>query len=337
MYKVSILVPIYGVEQYIERCARSLFEQTYQNLEYVFVNDCSPDRSLELLLNVIKDYPQRKNAVRIVSHEKNRGLAAARNTALEYATGVFICHVDSDDWVDPQMVECLVSRQLETDADIVSCDAIIHYPSWERYWEEPDYESKDEMMRNILRLSIDHAIWRRLIRLSLYKANDIQMVEGVNIGEDHYTLPRLLFYADSFARCKRALYHYNCLNEHSYMQSTEERFSLLRYKSDIASFNILTDFFRQRASNYCDLLYALEAAYVYKQFFNVLKVGDKGGYNELCKDWKSIDNVFLKEAANCKSDCKVKLFSSSFYCLNRIRVIYRIFLKKIFGIRRYEF
>lgn len=336
MYKVSILVPIYGVEQYIERCARSLFEQTYQNLEYVFVNDCSPDRSLELLLNVITDYPQRKDAVRIVSHEKNRGLAAARNTALEYATGVFISHVDSDDWVDPQMIECLVSRQLETDADIVSCDALIHGSDGERYLEESDYGSKDEMMRRILQLSMDHVIWRRLIRLSLYKANDIHLVEGANIGEDHYTLPRLLFYADSFARCKRVLYHYNCLNEHSYMQSTDEAFNFIRYKSNITSFNILTDFFRPRSSYYSDYLCALKSAYVYKQFFIVLKAGNKDGYKELCKDWKSMDRVFLKEAADCKSDFRIRLLSPSFYWLNRLRVISKVILNKVFGIRRYE-
>ena len=154
MYKVSILVPIYNVERYIERCARSLFEQTYTNLEYVFVDDCSPDRSLALLQDVIKDYPQRKDAVRIVSHEKNRGLAATRNTALECATGVFISHVDSDDWIAPRMIECLVSKQQETDADIVSCDALIHGSDGERYLEEPNYGSKDEMMRRILQLSM---------------------------------------------------------------------------------------------------------------------------------------------------------------------------------------
>ena len=99
MHKVSILVPIYGVERFIERCARSLFEQTYPNIEYVFVNDCTADRSVEILKELVEDYPGRKDAVKIISHEKNRGLAAARNTALENATGVFICHVDSDDWV----------------------------------------------------------------------------------------------------------------------------------------------------------------------------------------------------------------------------------------------
>lgn len=68
--KVSILVPVYGVEKYIERCARSLFEQTYDNIEYIFVDDCTKDRSIEILQKVLEDYPNRKNQVKILNHEK---------------------------------------------------------------------------------------------------------------------------------------------------------------------------------------------------------------------------------------------------------------------------
>lgn len=119
-YRVSILVPIYGVEQYIERRARSLFEQTCQELEYVFVNDCTPDKSMELLSGVLEDYPERKGAVKIVNHEKNRGLAASRNTGVENATGEFVCLVDSDDWLERNAVEVLLEGQQKKDADMVS-------------------------------------------------------------------------------------------------------------------------------------------------------------------------------------------------------------------------
>ena len=120
MYKVSILVPIFGVEKYIERCARSLFEQTYSNLEYIFVNDCTPDKSVEVLENVMVNYPERIENVKILTHEKNRGVAAVRNTALDNACGDFVSLVDSDDWLELDAVELLVSKQLKTDADIVT-------------------------------------------------------------------------------------------------------------------------------------------------------------------------------------------------------------------------
>ena len=75
--KVSILVPVYGVEKYIERCVRSLFEQTYENIEYVFVDDCTKDKSIEILNSVLAEYPNRKKQAKILHHDKNRGLSHA--------------------------------------------------------------------------------------------------------------------------------------------------------------------------------------------------------------------------------------------------------------------
>ena len=83
--KVSILVPIYNVEKYIERCAVSLFEQTYENIEYVFVNDCTPDQSIKVLKHVLGRYPQRSSKTKVINHDRNRGVAASRNTALDKA------------------------------------------------------------------------------------------------------------------------------------------------------------------------------------------------------------------------------------------------------------
>lgn len=96
---VSILVPIYGTEKYIERCTRSLFEQSYSNIEFVFVNDYTPDRSVEILKSILEKYPQQKSNTKIISHDKNRGVAAARNTLLDNATGDYVMWVDSDDYI----------------------------------------------------------------------------------------------------------------------------------------------------------------------------------------------------------------------------------------------
>lgn len=332
MYLVSCLIPIFNTEKFIERCASSLFEQTYPKLEFIFVNDCTPDRSIEILQNVITQYPERKDSVRIINHEKNRGLAAARNTALEYSTGDFVCHVDSDDWIDPQMIDSLVKKQIETSADIVSCDAVVHDISGEYIWEEPEYLSKDDMMKRILQLTLDHVIWRRLIRRSLYTNNNIYAVEGFNIGEDHYTLPRLLYYADSYAKCSHGLYHYNCLSGQSYMRSTQEAFNSTRFKSNIAAINILMSFFSKKSSEYWGLLNQIKADYVYKYFFLVLKNNNRDAYNELCGDWRTIDN-------NYKNLTKVvhpRFLSPRFYSLNRMRVIGRIIIKKVFGIKHYD-
>ena len=116
---ISIIVPIYKVENYIERCVRSLLEQTYIGIEYIFVDDCSPDSSISILKKVIKEYPTRIDQIKIISHEKNMGLPAARNTGLKMAIGDYIFHCDSDDYVEKDMIEKMYQTAKEKDADIV--------------------------------------------------------------------------------------------------------------------------------------------------------------------------------------------------------------------------
>lgn len=242
-YRVSICIPIYRVEAYIERCTRSVLEQTYDNIEFIFVNDCTPDKSIEKLKNVISEYPSKKNRINIISHDINKGLAAARNTGVECASGEFIMHVDSDDWIEPDAVELLVKRQLETGADIVSGNAIAHYDGYTTTLIEPDYKDKEQMLHNVIKLTLDHVIWRRLIRRDLYIKNNIYAQEGVNIGEDHHTLPKLVYSAGSIAKIDIPIYHYNCQNSSSYTRSTNLKKELTIIHDDLASIDILSDFF----------------------------------------------------------------------------------------------
>ena len=94
---VSVLVPVYGVERYIAACARSLFAQRDVEAEFLFVDDASPDGSIDRLHEVLAGFPAVAERVRILRHERNRGLGAARRTAIEAARGTYLLHVDSDD------------------------------------------------------------------------------------------------------------------------------------------------------------------------------------------------------------------------------------------------
>lgn len=122
MPKVSVVVPVYGVEKYIERCARSLFEQTLDDIEYLFIDDCTPDKSVEILKQVMEDYPQRKNKVVIHRMEQNLGQAKVRESGMRSATGEYVIHCDSDDWVHPEMYERLYHYAVTGDYDMVWCD-----------------------------------------------------------------------------------------------------------------------------------------------------------------------------------------------------------------------
>ena len=122
MPKVSIIVPVYGVEKYIERCARSLFEQTFEDIEYIFVNDCTKDNSIEVLETVMENYPNRMKQVKILHHEVNKGLPQARKTGILTATGEYLINFDSDDWVDTKTIEVLYNKAVQDVADIVIFD-----------------------------------------------------------------------------------------------------------------------------------------------------------------------------------------------------------------------
>src|ERR1035437_2946131 len=126
--KVSIIITVYKAEQYIERCARSLFEQTFKELEFVFVNDFTPDTSIQILKKVIDEYSDRKNQVTILNHDYNKGVAAARNTGLDRVRGEYILQVDSDDWVEKSMVEESYVIAEANDSDIVWTDFYVDFP-----------------------------------------------------------------------------------------------------------------------------------------------------------------------------------------------------------------
>lgn len=267
-YKVSILIPVYNVSDFILRCMESVSLQTYDGeLECILVDDCGSDNSIELARKFIESY-QGKVFFQIVHHEHNRGLAAARNTAVDAATGEFVFHLDSDDWLEPTAIEHLVKKQKETDADIVSGNALQHKKDGDFLLQEPIYNSSIEMVYNTIKLTMDHVIWRRLIRRQLYLDYNIRTVEGVNIGEDHYTLPRLVYYAKKIERLDEVVYHYNCMNENSYMASYEKTF-IKHFESNLTSIKILQDFFEGKNGTCVKLLKSMKNSYLkgYLRFF----------------------------------------------------------------------
>ena len=194
--KVSILIPVYGVERYIEKCAKSLFEQSYQDIEYVFVDDCTPDKSIEVLQSVIDSYPDRAHQVRIIRHEQNKGLAGARQTAIGASTGEALLFVDSDDYIKNDAVECLVYEMQKTGADVIDggYNIVKGGEVTRRYY--PNQKSIKSYLRVILCQNLElNAIVGRLIKRSLFIDNNISFVQGIDYGEDFSVLPRVLLFA----------------------------------------------------------------------------------------------------------------------------------------------
>ena len=167
--KVSIVIPIFKAEAYIERCARSLFEQSLDNIEYIFVNDCSPDNSMYLLNKVLGDYPQRKEQVHIINHSQNLGAAKAREVGIKVATGEYIIHCDSDDWVERNMYQTMYEEVQNHNADIVICD--FYETDGIRHKHITQHiDTKSDLLRGLLNTSIKGNICNKLVASYIYKS-----------------------------------------------------------------------------------------------------------------------------------------------------------------------
>ena len=119
---VSVIVPVYRAEKFIQQCARSLFEQTLEEMEFIFVNDCTPDSSMVILREIIKEYPNRARQVRIVEHDQNKGSATARNSIFLFILSSGFMSTATDDWVEREMYEKMIKKAFDDKADIVGCD-----------------------------------------------------------------------------------------------------------------------------------------------------------------------------------------------------------------------
>lgn len=233
MNKVSVIIPIYKVRNFIERCVCSLFEQTLQDIEYIFVDDASPDDSIDVLKSCVERYPERASHVHILVHEHNQGLPAARNTGLPVATGEYIFHCDSDDFVEKDMLEIMYKVATEKDADMVYCDFYLSFEQNERYMSCSSYETASDMLKvGLLGGNMKYNVWNKLVRRSLYTDNNITFPAGHAMGED-MTMIRLAACAKSVAYVPKAFYHYVKLNANAYSATMSERHKVdIRFNVD---------------------------------------------------------------------------------------------------------
>lgn len=219
---VSILVPIYNVQSFIDRCAHSLFKQTYLNIEYIFVDDASPDDSVNILKSVIRQYPHRSNNIRIIRHQKNKGIAGTRNSALKAASGSYILHVDSDDWLELDAVDSMLKTANKFDADIVYSDFIEVRKSYTNILKNPNIINSEEYTKSLLRRkSLTHVIGK-LIRKNIITDNNLWTIEGINQGEDYLITPKIAYFSKIVAKAEKPLYNYNRLNDESYTANVND-------------------------------------------------------------------------------------------------------------------
>ncbi|MDR1729216.1 MAG: glycosyltransferase [Prevotellaceae bacterium] len=221
---VSVIIPVYKVEKYIERCAESLFAQTLtENVEFVFVDDATPDNSIPLLKAVLARYPHRQSQVKIIPHEQNRGNAAARNTGLSHTEGDYIIQIDGDDWIEADMLESMYRLAIEKKADMVCCNCVEEFGNKRRTVEFPAIISPEEMIAQMPSNLLYSSLWNKLIKRSLYSEHNIKCFENINNWVDIGLIIRLCFFTRTIEIIQKAFYHYNRENENSVSKKPNSR------------------------------------------------------------------------------------------------------------------
>lgn len=220
MIKISVIVPVYNVEQYLERCVQSILNQNFRNLELILVDDGSPDQCPALC----DTFAKMDNRVRVI-HQENTGVAAARNVGLDVARGEYITFVDSDDYIDPEMYEAMIRIAQKYDCDLVMCDCIKAFENhtaiythdiragyYDRKQLEQEYFSHLLIMPNVeYPPTISNCLC--LFKRTLCDEHMLRYEKGIRYSEDLLFGARLLYHAQSFYYMKnQTFYHYNCIN-----------------------------------------------------------------------------------------------------------------------------
>lgn len=206
--KVSVIIPMYNVASLVQRCIHSLCSQTYRHIELIFVNDCSKDDTVSVVENILASENIGELEYRIVSHERNMGVAAARNTGLDAAKGKYIYYVDSDDYIEPDTIECLVREAEDGNKDIVSCEWLLEFGTNARHMVQPDFTTGEDLFRQMCYGKARWNLWLFLVKRSLYEDNHIRFVPGVNMGEDMMVMLKLATHARKASVVHRPYYHY---------------------------------------------------------------------------------------------------------------------------------
>ena len=329
MHKVSVIIPVYKVESFMERCARSLFEQTLtEDVEFIFVDDASPDHSVLVINQCLDDYPKRKNQTKILVHSKNQGLPTARNTGLQAASGKYIFHCDSDDYLDPCALELMYETAEQNQADMVWCDWYLSFAHNERYMKQPKYDSSIEILKGMLGGSMKYNVWNKLVSRRLYIDNEITFPNGHGMGED-MTMIRLTACARRIYYLPQAFYHYVRQNEHGFTQVRQQASINHQYLEDLKwNVELTTNFVSQKWGNKLEkelAFFKLEAK------FPFLISEDTERYASW-KAWSPEANPYILQNHYISFRSRMLQYLASKNQFWMVRLYYHILMKLVYGV-----
>src|SRR5699024_9586323 len=252
---VSIIVPVYNAEDYINECIDSMLYQTFTNLEIILVNDGSTDSSAE----IINQYAEQDNRIKPI-HIENSGVSTARNIGLQNATGEWVIFVDSDDWIEPEMISFAVHKANETKADIVMWTYFKNYANQElRLSLLPGGDQTITDDKDLFHLKAIYSmygeeeikesvssgtVWCKLYKKSLIDENNLKFKVGLTRAQDTVFSINTVEYAKKVVYYDKHLYHYRITNTSTtsgtrYIEDSEKHFNMLldEFQSFIKKYN----------------------------------------------------------------------------------------------------
>ena len=276
--KVTIVVPIYNVQEYIGRCLNSVLKQTYKNLEIICVDDCGQDKSMDIVEEYHKRYPE---IIKIIYSTENVGLGGARDKGIQRASGEYIFFIDSDDYVKEDYVEKYVETAKKENADLVVGGYIRDYGA--KYKEYP--VKRDDPFF----VWVNVSAWAKVYRTSFLKKNNLNF-NGIRIYEDECYIYKLLLKCPRKALIDYSGYYY-WFNPQSITKSKEKDRSefFLKYALNIRKF-ILE--YKEECENNLILRYCLASGLTANLLYNGQKSGKK--INKLYKEYNEILDMLDK-------------------------------------------
>jgi glycosyltransferase involved in cell wall biosynthesis len=298
--KVSIIIPVYNGEKYIDRCLNSILNQTYKNIELIIIDDGSTDNSFKLL----SEYLKKDTRIKVI-HKENGGQASARNLGLTKSTGDYIMFVDCDDYIELNMIEELLNLSLKNKSDITVCDLNANYGNKTNNIIKGMINASNNA--NINFMLSDPGPCAKLFKASILKNNNFCFLEN-KIYEDLAVIPALAIYTNSISYLEKPFYNY-IIHENSTMNQICFNMKL---NNIFDSLDNLSNLFNGKYSDELEYIYIKHL--LHDASLRFLKFKDK----EANKSLKKINKIIKGKYPNWKRNKYLFLLSKKELLLTKI-------------------
>ncbi len=260
--KISIIMPVYNAEKYMNKSINSIIRQTLEDIELICINDCSTDKSLKKL----QEYRKEDKRIKIINNKVNSGPGRSRNKGIKKALGKYICFLDSDDWLEKNACEILYTKAEKENADIVFIKPKFVFTDKiildKRLLNEKDYFNKEKVLRSTLQRKIAWAPWSKLIKRKLLTENKIYFPD-IYVAEDMDFSCKVIYYAKRITLEKEYLYNYYLHEGSLTSYANAER----RINNYFESIDLLENFLKEK-----NLSEKYENDFIYFKLYNYLAI-----------------------------------------------------------------